>query len=184
MTEDDYKKRLVNLLQDDFELFPEYGGAWPTGEVVYLDFFCKPKQHVIDQGFSIDCFAVEVKSPDVGREPIKKLLDCVLQSYSYTLCDFKGLRPKFTLIYPEPRMFFCAQKPEKYTGQHNPMNEPEIDIVKRLMQRANVGELVEDKNFGYEFRFSRNRMYDPVRGPSKVANLGSVRRIGSRKVKV
>jgi hypothetical protein len=181
VTEDEYKNRLVSILSKDFNLYPEYKGFWPTGEAVYLDFFCTPKQHVIEMGFEIDCFAIEVKSPDTGNEPVKKLLDCILQSYTYTLCDFNGSRPKFTLIYPEARSFFIAQSPSKYIDEHSPLVEPDIDILKRIMQRANVGDLVESKRFLYEFRFSRNRMFDPVRGRTKVKNMGSLRRIGSRK---
>lgn len=183
MTEDEYKERLVSLLSGEFELIPEARGSWPTGRRVYLDFLCKPKRLAREQGFPVETFGIEVKSPDVGRNPEKKLLDAVIQAYTYTLCEFSDRQPGFVLIYPEIRTFFRAGSRTGYRGDHNPLEEPDVDILRRIGQRANVGEIVENKyDRGYQFRFGRDRMYSPERGVSRVLNFGLKRQIGSRQI--
>jgi hypothetical protein len=182
MTEDEYKARLAELLGQEFELEPEAEGWWPTGESVCLDFLCRPKAQARSQGFPVEAFGIEVKSPDTGNEAVKKLLDAVLQSYTYTLSTFSQIRPSFVLIYPGVRRFFQARYPNTYRDEDWPVQDKDVDILRRLMQRANVGEIVEDPRVGYEFRFGRCRLYDPTRGTSNVKNLGSVRRVGSRKL--
>lgn len=181
--EPELKRDLVALLANDFEIVPEAEGCWPLdGSKCLLDFLLRPKPHIVEKGFRAAAFGVEVKSP-ISSESVKKLLDCVLQSYTYTLCEFSGVRPDFVLIHPEIQCFFDYDFNVKYKGtERSKYKTEEVKIVRRLMQRANVGELVMSEQSGYEIRFAASRYFDPIRGQTRVDNLGTTRRVGSRKL--
>jgi hypothetical protein len=176
------KRDLVALLADDFEIIPEAEGLWPLdGSKCRLDFLLRPKPHIVEIGFRATVFGIEVKSP-VSSESVKKLLDCVMQSYTYTLCEFCGVRPDFVLIYPEVNHFFEHDFLKKYKGdERNKYRPEEVRMVRRIMQRANVGELAVSERYRYEIHFAASRYFDPVRGQTHVENLGTTRRVGSRK---
>lgn len=181
--EPDLKRDLVALLADDFDITPEAEGRWPLdGSKCLLGFLLRPKPHIREKGFQASAFGIEVKSP-VSRESVKKLLDCVLQSYTYTLCEFAGVRPDFVLIYPEAKHFFEYDFHQKYKGdERNKFKSEEVRMVRRIMQHANVGELVISGRNRYEIQFAASRYFDPVRGQVRIENLGTTRRIGSRKL--
>lgn len=181
--EPDLKRDLVALLADDFEIIPEAEGRWPLdGSKCALDFLLRPKPHIVGKGFGAAAFGIEVKSP-ISSESVKKLLDCVLQSYTYTLCEFCGVRPDFVLIYPEAKYFFEHDFEKKYKGdERNKYRPEEIRIVRRIMQRANVGELIRSERHRYEIQFAASRYFDPIRGQTRIENLGTTRRVGSRKL--
>jgi hypothetical protein len=181
--EPELKRDLVELLVNDFEIVPEAEGHWPLdGSKCLLDFLLRPKPHIVEMGFRAAAFGVEVKSP-ISSESVKKLLDCVLQSYTYTLCEFSGVRPDFVLIYPEAQCFFDYDFLNKYKGAAaNKYKAEEVKIVRRIMQRANVGELAMSDRAHYEIRFAASRYFDPIRGQTRVENLGTTRRVGSRKL--
>ncbi len=142
----------------------------------------RPKPHIIEMGFRASAFGIEVKSP-ISSESVKKLLDCVLQSYTYTLCEFSGVRPDFVLIYPEAQHFFDYDFQKKYKGdERNKFRPEEVRMVRRIMQRANVGELVVSERNHYEIKFAASRYFDPIRGQTRIDNLGTTRRVGSRKL--
>lgn len=181
--EPELKRDLVTLLANDFEMISEAEGRWPLdGSRCLLDFLLRPKPHIVEMGFKAAAFGIEVKSP-VSTESVKKLLDCVLQSYTYTLCEFSGVRPDFVLIYPECKFFFEYDFQNKYKmDERNKYKQEEVRMVRRVMQRANIGELVVSERRRYEIQFAASRYFDPVRGQVRVANLGTARRVGSRKL--
>ena len=112
---------------------------------------------------------------------VKKLLDCVSQAHSYTLCTHEDEFIDFIVIYPEIQLFFEYDFEYKYKfDQRNKYQQQEINILQRVMQRANIGSLKITKK-SYLFSFAGARFYSPEKGQSKVKNLGIVRRIGSRK---
>jgi hypothetical protein len=156
--EPDLKRDLVALLADDFDIIPEAEGRWPLdGSKCFLDFLLRPKPHIIEKGFQASAFGIEVKSP-ISSESVKKLLDCVLQSYTYTLCEFSGVRPDFVLIYPGAKHFFDYDFQIKYKGdERNKFKPEEVRMVRRIMQRANVGELVMSERNRYEIQFAASR---------------------------
>ncbi len=182
-SEPDLKRELVAFLADDFDITPEAEGRWPLdGSICRLDFLLRPKPHLIEKGFKAAAFGIEVKSP-ISSESVKKLLDCVLQSYTYTLCEFSGVRPDFVLIYPEAQCFFDYDFKNKYKNdERNKYRPEEVRMVRRIMQRANVGELVLSERHHYEIKFAASRYFDSVRGQTRIENLGTIRRVGSRKL--
>jgi hypothetical protein len=164
-------------LENDFYIEPNARGIWPLdGSVCELDFLLKPKPQTVALGFDAECFAIEVKSPVNGsNESVKKLLDCVLQSYTYSLGVFGELRPKFVLIYPSVPNFFQYDFINKYKGdERNKYKPEEIRILRRLMQRANVGELTINAAT-YQIDFAASRYFDPIRGRSNIKERGQVR---------
>jgi hypothetical protein len=177
------KRDLIALLFDDFEIIPEAEGRWLLdGSKCRLDFLLRPKPYIIEMGFRATVFGIEVKSP-ISSESVKKILDCIIQSYTYTLCEFRGVRPDFVLIYPEARHFFEHDFLNKYKGdERNRYRPEEVRMVRRIMQRANVGELTVSERYRYEIHFAANRYFDPVRGQTHVENIGTTRRVGSRKL--
>ena len=181
--EDKTRKILIEKLSGLFDVKEEVQGSWPLdGRHLRLDLLLRPNSKAKALGFDVDAIGVEIKDPQ-SKESVKKLLDCVVQAYTYTFCEFDGVRPSFILIYPEIEKFFSYDWQNKYTSseREKPTNR-EINLLKRLMQRANVGELIisEDK---YTFKFAFARFFDSKRGRSKVEGLGLNRYIGSQKSK-
>lgn len=143
----------------------------------------QPKAHLIKNGFDAMSFAIEVKSP-IANESVKKLLDCIIQAYTYFLCQYRGVHPAFVLIYPDVEKFFEYDFAYKYKKDpRNRFNGSEIIILRRLMQRANVGELIVDGR-DYEINFAAAYYYSSKKGRSGIKNLGITRRIGSKKVQL
>jgi len=183
-SEDEYKKDVIAALSADFDIEAEAEGEWPWSNNRYkLDFLLTPKPHLVDKGFDASVFGIEVKSPLGCKEKDKKLLDAVIQAHSYTMCRFNGKIPSFVLIYPEIKYFFLKH-PELPIGEcpEDYESYQEVRTVRRLMQRANVGELRLLPGDNYKIFFGDCRYYDTKRGRSKIKNLGMVRRIGSQKV--
>jgi len=125
---------------------------------------------------------VEIKDPQ-SKESVKKLLDCFVQAYTYTFCEFDGVRPSFIVVYPEIEKFFEHDWIHKYSRSDNEQpTHREMSILKRLMQRANIGELKISKD-QYTFNFASERFFDSKRGRSKIKGLGLKRYVGSQKSK-
>jgi len=177
------RKILIERLSGLFAIKEEVPGSWPLdGRPLRLDLLLRPNSKARALGFDVDAIGVEIKDPR-SKESVKKLLDCVVQAYTYTFCEFDRVRPAFILIYPEVENFFKHDWENKYSKSENekPTNR-EVNLLKRLMQRANVGELIveEDK---YTFKFAFTRFFDSMKGRSKVKGLGLNRYVGSQKSK-
>ncbi len=175
-------KRLMRLLEPHFEVAPQVPGSWPLDDrPLRLDLLVRPKDAALELGFDIPAFGIEVKDPE-SKESVSKLLDCVMQAYTYGFCEFDGERPAFVLIYPNVEKFFEYDFVNKYKNaeQERP-GRRELRLLRRLMQRANVGELNLLTGGAYEFRFEGGRFYDSVRGRSGIKGLGMNRYVGSAK---
>lgn len=171
-TEPEYRKDIEKALTADFIIKPEQWVTWPIeNKEIRVDFIIEPKEHLKKNGFEANKIAIEVKSP-IAKESVKKLLDCISQAHSYTMCKHEGSYIDFILIYPEIHNFFS------HDGTHN---IGEIRLLHRIMQRANIGAL-KLTNDSYKISFADCRYYSPEKGRSEIKNLGQVRRIGSRKM--
>ena len=181
--EDKARQFLIRRLSGLFDIREEVEGSWPLdGQPLRLDLLLRPNEKARALGFDVDAIGIEIKDPQ-SKESVKKLLDCVVQAYTYTFCEFDGVRPSFILIYPEIEKFFKYDWENKYSKSENekPTNR-EMNLLKRLMQRANVGELiVSDEKYTFKFAFAR--FFDSVKGRSKVKGLGLNRYVGSQKLK-
>lgn len=177
------RKILIEKLSDLFDIKEEVPGSWPLdGRNLRLDLLLRPNEKAKALGFDVDAIGIEIKDPK-SKESVKKLLDCVVQAYTYTFCEFDGVRPSFILIYPEVEKFFNHDWVNKYASSESekPTNR-EINLLKRLMQRANVGELIISKE-KYTFKFAFARFFDSQKGRSKIKGLGLNRYVGSQKAK-
>lgn len=178
--EETARKSLVEKLRGLFDIKEEVVGSWPLDQrPLRLDLLLRPNAKAKALGLDVDAIGVEIKDPE-SKESVKKLLDCVIQAYTYTFCEFDDVRPSFVLIYPEIEKFFIHDWHNKYSKSEK--EKPiirEMNLLKRLMQRANVGELIisEDK---YIFKFASSRFFDSKKGRSKVAGLGLNRYVGSQ----
>ncbi|MBF0232875.1 MAG: hypothetical protein HQK65_07535 [Desulfamplus sp.] len=183
-TEPEYRIDIENALSEDFDLLPEEQIVWPIEQIndKRVDFIIHPKAHLVKRGFDATNIAIEIKSPiDSKKESVKKLLDCISQAHSYTMCKHNGAYIDFVLIYPAIELFFEYDFIHKYKSDpRNKYTAQEIRILHRMMQRANIGSLEIDKG-SYNISFAGTRFYSPERGRSKIKNLGKVRRIGSQK---
>ena len=183
-TEDEYKKDVIKALEKDFILIPEAEVTWPHPAIKpsFVDFMAHPKDHLVKNGFDAKNVVIEVKSPICKtKESIKKLLDCISQAQSYTLCKYKDSYINFALVYPEIDLFYDYDLHYKNFKEPQKHYKKDTLLLHRMMQRANVGSLhITEKS--YLISFSSCRFYSPERGRSKIKNLGMVRRIGSRKV--
>ncbi len=177
------RKILIEKLSGLFDIKEEVPGSWPLdGRTLRLDLLLRPNAKAKALGFDEDAIGIEIKDPE-SKESVKKLLDCVVQAYTYTFCEFDEVRPSFVLIYPEIETFFNHDWLNKYASseKEKPTNR-EIRLLKRLMQRANVGELIISRE-KYTFKFASARFFDSIKGRSKIKGLGLNRYVGSRKSK-
>ena len=88
------RKILVERLRDLFDIKQEVPGKWPLdGRALRLDLLLRPNEKAKALGFDVDAIGVEVKDPQ-SKESVKKLLDCVVQAYTYTFCEFDGATPQ------------------------------------------------------------------------------------------
>ncbi|MEW6325997.1 MAG: hypothetical protein AB1487_00110 [Thermodesulfobacteriota bacterium] len=99
------RKKLTQRLSGLFDIKEEVPGSWPLdGRPLRLDLLLRPNAKAKALEFDEDAIGIEIKDPE-SKESVKKLLDCVVQAYTYTFCEFDGVRPSFVLIYPEIEKF-------------------------------------------------------------------------------
>jgi hypothetical protein len=177
-------RKLQQMLAPHFHVTPEVDGSWPLdNRALRLDLLVRPLASAIELGFDVEAFGIEVKDPK-SKESVRKLLDCIMQAYTYGFCEFDGVRPAFVLVYPDIEKFFQHDFVHKYTESSSEQySSRELRLMRRIMQRANVGELLLHDQYGYEFRFEGGRFFDPVRGRTKVKGLGVNRYVGSGKTR-
>lgn len=176
------RKILVERLSGFFDIKEEVSGSWPIdGRSLRLDLLLRPNERAKALGFDVDAIGIEIKDTK-SKESVKKLLDCVVQAYTYTFCEFDGVRPSFILVYPEIEKFFNYDWLNKYASAESEKPNREINLLKRLMQRANVGELILSKD-KFTFKFASARFFDSMKGRSKIKGLGLNRYVGSQKSK-
>ncbi|ENI8077364.1 hypothetical protein M2H04_20375 [Vibrio vulnificus] len=180
--EDKARNYLKNFLSEYFEVKEEVPGSWPLDErPLRLDLLLRPKQKAIDLGFDVEAVGIEIKDPQ-SKESVKKLLDCVMQSYTYTFCEFDGVRPAFVLIYPEIEKFFEEDWVNKYDrSEREEPTKREKRLLRRLMQRANVGELKIKPNNEFVFDFGAGPFFRSDKGRSNIKGIGLNRYVGSQK---
>lgn len=137
------KEKLIEMLSDLFYVKEEVTGKWIIdNSPLRLDLLLRPNDKAREMGLDVNAIGIEIKDPK-SKESVKKLLDCVMQAYTYSFCEFDGVRPDFILIYPNVEKFFDYDWNNKYKNAIS--EEPtkrEISLLRRLMQRANVGELI------------------------------------------
>ncbi|MCH4247016.1 MAG: hypothetical protein LKF82_04130 [Acinetobacter populi] len=181
------KEKLVEMLSDLFYIKEEVAGKWVIDDSpLRLDLLLRPNEKAKAMGFDIEAIGVEIKDPQ-SKESVKKLLNCVMQAYTYSFCEFDGVRPDFILIYPNIEKFFEYDWCNKY--KYSSMEEPtkrEINLLRRLMQRANVGELIIEKleQRKYIFKFHGGPFFSSIKGRSKIRGIGLNRYIGSQKTNI
>ena len=180
------KEKLIEMLGDLFYIQEEVAGRWVIDDSpLRLDLLLRPNEKAKSMGFDVDAIGIEIKDPQ-SKESVKKLLNCVMQAYTYSFCEFDGVRPAFILIYPDVEKFFDYDWRNKYNSEFT--EEPtkrEKYLLRRLMQRANVGELIiqqrDSKN--YVFKFHGGPYFSSTKGRSKIKGIGLNRFIGSQKIR-
>ncbi|NAR87763.1 hypothetical protein [Acinetobacter haemolyticus] len=179
------KKKLVEMLSDLFYIQEEVTGKWIIDESpLRLDILLRPNEKAKQMGIDVEAIGIEIKDPQ-SKESVKKLLNCVMQAYTYSFCEFDGVRPAFILIYPNVEKFFDYDWRNKYKSVS--MEEPtkrEKNLLRRLMQRANVGELIIEQmdSKKYVFKFHGGPYFSSTKGRSKIKGIGLNRFIGSKKI--
>lgn len=178
------KEKLIEMLSDLFYIQEEVAGRWVIDDSpLRLDLLLRPNEKAKAMGFDVDAIGIEIKDPQ-SKESVKKLLNCVMQAYTYSFCEFDGVRPAFILIYPDIEKFFDYDWRNKYNSAFT--EEPtkrEKNLLRRLMQRANVGELIieQREQRKYIFKFHGGPFFCSVKGRSKIKGIGLNRFVGSQK---
>ena len=177
------RQSLKKKLGDLFDIKEEVRGYWPLdNRLLRLDLLLRPNEKARKMGFEVDAIGIEIKDPE-SKESVKKLLDCVMQSYTYTFCEFDGVRPSFVVSYPDIKKFSdydWIKKYDKSESERPTMREKRL--LTRVMQRSNVGELVI-KPEKYQFKFSAGVFFDSKVGRSQLKGIGLNRYVGSGKSK-
>lgn len=180
------KEKLIEMLSDLFYIKEEVAGRWVIDDSpLRLDLLLRPNEKAKAMGFDVEAIGIEIKDPQ-SKESVKKLLNCVMQAYTYSFCEFDGVRPAFILIYPDVEKFFDYDWRNKYNCVFT--EEPtkrEKNLLRRLMQRANVGELIIEQRDSkkYVFKFHGGLYFSSTKGRSKIKGIGLNRFIGSQKIR-
>ncbi len=179
------KEKLIEMLSDLFYIKEEVSGAWIiNGSPLRLDLLLHPNEKAKQMGIDVEAIGIEIKDPQ-SKESVKKLLNCVMQAYTYSFCEFDGVRPTFILIYPDVEKFFDYdwRNKHKCASTEEPTKR-EKNLLLRLMKRANVGELkVEQRDAKkYIFKFHGGPYFSSTKGRSKIKGIGLNRFIGSQKI--
>ena len=182
MNEAQYKRQLVSLLGEHFELLPEQVGTHVfTKEACIVDYLCRPRPSAIEKGFDDVWFVIECKSP-VSKESVKKCLDGLAQTISYRFADFDGRRPMMGFLFPSISEFVKHDNENKYANSPSDQSsDRSVIYLRRLLQRLGIGEIVACPKRQYRFQFAASRFFDPVYGRSEVVGLGQTLQVGSRK---
>ena len=167
------KNFVIQRLSDDFDIQKEVSGIHPVYGKVRIDLLLTPKKQTIKKGIDFGCFGIEIKNPKTTGCSVKKMLDCLVQSHSYTISRFNGVIPDFVLVFPSLDIFYDEDH------CHQP-NYDDLRTLRRFLQRLNVGELGFEKN-AYCFWFTGQRLWHSERGRSKQKGLGLCRRYGTNK---
>ncbi|PKF31251.1 hypothetical protein [Acinetobacter proteolyticus] len=179
------KEKLVEMLSDLFYIKEEVSGAWIiNGSTLRLDLLLRPNEKAKQMGIDVEAIGIEIKDPQ-SKESVKKLLNCVMQAYTYSFCEFDGVRPAFILIYPDIEKFFDYDWRNKYKcASREEPTKREKNLLLRLMQRANVGELIVEQRDSkkYIFKFHGGPYFSSTKGRSKIKGIGLNRFIGSQKI--
>lgn len=105
MTETELKILLDTFLVDDFHFVKEVKGEHIVEKTtVIVDYFLRPKSHLVNRRFDDTYFAIEVKSPK-NSNPHAQYRKALVQAASYSDSFFSGKRPTFTLIFPAYKYF-------------------------------------------------------------------------------
>jgi len=180
------KEKLIKILSDLFYIQEEVAGRWVIdNSPLRLDLLLRPNEKAKSMGIDVEAIGIEIKDPH-SKESVKKLLDCVMQAYTYSFCEFDGVRPDFILIYPNIESFFEYDWNNKYMNAISEKpNKREINLLRRLMQRANVGELIIEQRESkkYVFKFHGGPYFSSTKGRSKIKGIGLNRFIGSQKIR-
>ncbi|MEN4984098.1 hypothetical protein [Acinetobacter modestus] len=88
------------MLNDLFYIKEEVSGGIINGSHLRLDLLLRPNEKAKQMGIDVEAIGIEIKDPQ-SKESAKKLLDCVMQAYTYSFCEFDGVRLAFILIYPD-----------------------------------------------------------------------------------
>jgi hypothetical protein len=174
------KEILEKNLEPFFELIPEVEVFWSlNSQKPRIDYVARPKENAKSLGFEFEQFGIEVKSP-ISNESTKKSLDCIFQSHSYTLATFLDKPIDFVLMFPDIEKFFQYDNAVKYKGKEE-FTRREVRITRRIMQRANVGELILKKNGHFVFDFEGGPLFSSDKGRSNIKGIGLNRYFGSAK---
>jgi hypothetical protein len=149
------RKFIASKLSDLFYIKAEVQGSWPIdGRTLRLDLLLRPNEKAKSLGLDVEAIGVETKDPS-SKKSVKKLLDC------------DGVRPSFIVVYPEIEKFFEHDWIHKYSRSDNEKpTRREMSLLKRLIQRENVGEFIISKD-QYTFNFASARFFDSKRGDQK-----------------
>ena len=189
MNENALKKSFQKTLHKDFIIKPDVKGRFLVDNTkVEIDFLIYPLDHLVEKGFEKLWIGIEVKSPYV-KEPVKQGLKVAWQAITYAQSaftdlnsqpKFENLRPNFVLIYPPIWDFF--PKIKALGPNDNVYDCNQSYLLNSLVQKANVGNLVIDKDFSnWKIEFSGSQFYYSTRkGRSKILNLGTKKHVGCK----
>lgn len=171
-SEGDLRAFLHKHLYLYFELFPEVDGVFPVdGSEVRIDYMLRPRTPLVAMGFDWAWFGVEVKAVGAIGKRASKGVAAAWQSVTYGLSTFvvdgENVRPDFVLMFPAFNCFLAGRE----GAQHH-------SRVTDLLQHANVGSLDFNGN-EWAIRFSSQTLFSLRRGPGRVKNLGTKRKVGN-----
>ncbi len=180
-------RRIIKKLSGQFFIEREATGVHLIdGSMVRVDLLLKPKQVAIDMGFCADVFGIEVKTPDNQKNAgYKKLFNCIKQASTYSDSVFSGDIPEFILIYPDVETSLACYNPPSPTSPYferfETYRRAAVTVIRTLMHKFCVGDVVETHLGSISFRFSNATYYDTKAG-RKTYSVKVPRRIASKKL--
>lgn len=172
------KTRLRKFLPNHFLFAEEIKGKGLFQNVV-ADFWCFPKQELIDAGWQREPFVIEVKGYDLEDQRKRTAIHVVHQAIVYAYSKFptkQGYRrPSWVLIHPPLSAFLESDGIDKFQTFEGGLAYG-LTRVAALFQ---VGEfaIIGD---GYEVRFHGGTYYSSKRGFNGSNKLARGRDVASR----
>lgn len=177
MTEPELKTHLLSWLSGSFRFESEVLGVHQqTGEVVRADFIAFPSRSLIEAGFGIGPFPIEVKAIDWCEVDSGRLYKTFWQAHTDSESVFES--PTIGRVQPMFSALFVTPTPFPPALDHRAIQLQRWQHLLELGVYANVASIrLRDSEWG--LYFGQGSYFTTKRGISAVPR-GLNRRIGSR----
>jgi hypothetical protein len=180
MNEPELKRLLSSKLTDSFHFESEVRGIHrQSGEVVIADFIATPKKPLVEDGFCLGSFPIEVKAIDWNKVDSGRLYKTFWQAHTYSESTFES--PGIGELEATFSALFVTSAPFPPPSDHRAIQLTRWTHLLELGVYANVASIrIWEDDWG--LYFGQGSYYTSSRGVSSIPR-GMDARIGSRKIK-
>lgn len=178
LSEDEIKTRVVEAMQDDFEIHTEVQGRHPLApNPIRIDFMVYPRAHIIQLGFDpcwvgIEAKAVTPQRPSDRGRKVRLIWQAICYAQSaFDLPGHEPIRPGFVLVAVD-------RQTEAHRKWSTDEHWAEWRTALHLGSFARVGEFSCGGHHGWEITFTGGPYFTRVTGRSRI-NPFAYKTVGS-----